>query len=101
MDENGFLIDTIQHTVSNLIMIFKYIKCIQTHIASTQKKIKTKLKSSKIMLIKNKENFSINKLMLLFNIAWLLQLKKIPNNQLKMNENVLNEESKNGLVRVI
>ena len=53
------------------------------------------------MLIKNKENFSINKLMLLFNIAWLLQLKKIPNNQLKMNENVLNEESKNGLVRVI
>ena len=63
------------------------------------KKIKTKLKSSKIMLIKNKENFSINKLMLLFNIAWLLQLKKIPNNQLKMNENVLNEESKNGLVR--
>ncbi len=54
--------------------------------------------SSKLMLIKDVENFNINKLLLLFNIAWLLQLKKIPNNQLKMNENVLTEENKTGLV---
>ena len=38
--------------------------------------------------------------MLLFSIAWLLQLKKIPNNQLKMNENFFIEENKNGLVSI-
>jgi hypothetical protein len=47
----------------------------------------------------NQPNFNINKLLLLFCIAWLLQLKKIPNNQLKMNESVqVMEESKSGLV---
>lgn len=50
------------------------------------------------MLIKDEQCFNINKLMLLFNIAWLLQLKKIPNNQLKMNENFFMEENKTGLV---
>ena len=52
------------------------------------------------MLIKNEQYFSTNKLMLLFSIAWLLQLKKIPNNQLKMNENFFIEENKNGLVSI-
>ncbi len=49
------------------------------------------------MLIRS-EDFSIDKLLILFYIAWLLQLKKIPNNQIKINENIImNEESKIGL----
>lgn len=48
----------------------------------------------------NQPDFNINKLLLLFCIAWLLQLKKIPNNQLKMNEMFLIEDNKNGLVLI-
>ena len=44
------------------------------------------------------DEFNIDKLLLLFSIAWLLQLKKIPNNQLKINENILVVENKNGVV---
>jgi hypothetical protein len=50
-----------------------------------------------MMLINSKE-FEIDKLLLLFYIAWLLQLKKIPNNQIKINENLLKEENQIGLV---
>ena len=50
------------------------------------------LASSNIMLIKSSE-FMIDKLLILFYIAWLLQLKKIPNNQIKINETILNQES--------
>lgn len=52
--------------------------------------------SSKLLLIQSNE-FTIDKLLLLFNIAWLLQLKKIPNNQIKINESSLVDESKTGL----
>ena len=45
------------------------------------------------MLI-NSNDFVIDKLLLLFYIAWLLQLKKIPNNQIRITENILNEEEK-------
>jgi len=42
--------------------------------------------------------FSTNKLLILFSIAWLLQLKKIPNNKLKINENIQLEDGKTGVV---
>ena len=75
MDENAYLIDSVQHSVSSLIMIF----------------------NSKLMLIKGEE-FNIEKLLILFCIAWLLQLKKLPNNQLKTNEFLCIDDSKAGLV---
>ncbi len=49
------------------------------------------------MLI-NSGEFVIDKLLLLFYIAWLLQLKKISNNQIKISENILKEEKQTGLV---
>lgn len=45
------------------------------------------------------QSFSSDKLLILFSIAWLLQLKKQnPNNQLKMKEFLLVDENKIGIV---
>jgi hypothetical protein len=75
MDEHAFLIDSIQDAVSILIMIY----------------------NSECMFIKN-EKFSIDKLLVLLSIAWLLQLKNIPNNQLKISDTITLNDDKSGLV---
>ena len=42
--------------------------------------------------------FTRDKFLLLLNISWLFQLKKIDHNQLKPKQIALNEETKRGLV---
>ncbi|CAF0715052.1 unnamed protein product [Brachionus calyciflorus] len=74
MDENAYFIDNIQQTFNFLIMIY----------------------NSKLLMIKSKD-FTIDKLLLLFNVAWLLQLKKISANQIKIKENLSDDDTKIGL----
>lgn len=47
-------------------------------------------------MIKSKD-FTVDKLLLLLKIAWLLQLKKISINQIKINENYPEEKNKVGV----
>ena len=50
------------------------------------------------MVIKN-DSFSSDKLLILFTIAWLLQLKMISNTQFQLNEELsLTQLSKSGIV---
>jgi hypothetical protein len=52
------------------------------------------------MLI-NSENFTIDKLFILFSIAWLLQLKIVSNNLLQVNEITNVKINKTGLVSIL
>ena len=96
MDEGALLIDSIQATISLLNAIFKYLityyNSFQTYLS-----IKISLKSWKCMSIRSNE-FTRDKLLLLLNISWLFQLKKVDHNQLKPRAIICNEETKRGLV---
>jgi hypothetical protein len=51
------------------------------------------------MLMSNKNEFTIDKFLLLIYIAWLLQLKKIKYSQLKINQKIfVEQQNKIGLV---
>ena len=53
------------------------------------------------MLVKNAD-FSIDKFLLLISISWLLQLKKIPSNQIRVDSNLLfSQQNKNKNCMVI
>ena len=93
-DENAMSIDVVKETFSMLITIFRYKN---KRKLINQFKIPVFLLSRSQSMVINSTSFSIDKLFILFSIAWLLQLKIVTNNFLQVNE-IENVKNKPGLV---